>query len=374
MTPHADHRRPPRRTSHHTPDCTHSFLPPILAAGLFICAAVSLPGCQSTPRALFPPVDPPVTWPGPPYSPRIRYVGSLRSAADVTGARPFSSIASLLVGEKPQEELYGPRAVVSIPEQGHVWVADPGGRCLHLFDLRQRRYAKILRMGDTPLLSPVGLSRGPSGSIFVCDAEQGAIYRCSDRDGALLDEWHRPDLIQRPVALHYDEAENELYVVDSAAHDIKVLGMDGALRRILGRRGSAPGEFNFPVAITKSDGVLWVVDAGNQRVQMLYPDGESMGAFGKAGDSPGNLALPKGVAVDRDGHIYVVDARFENVQVFDKTGNLLLFFGEEGAGPGEFWLPSGIAIDDNNRIWVCDTYNRRIQVFEYLPEEQGKGP
>jgi hypothetical protein len=168
------------------------------------------------------------------------------------------------------------------------------------------------------------------------------------------------------VALYYDSAAQELFVVDAAAHDIKVLAPDGRLRRIIGRRGRGPGEFNFPCDIAENDGLIWIVDAGNNRIQGLTRNGLAAVVFGTAGDAPGDLALPKSLAFDSDGNLYVVDARFENVQIFDQTGRLLLFFGREGIGPGEFWLPAGICIDPFDRIWICDTYNGRLQVFDYV--------
>jgi hypothetical protein len=245
-------------------------------------------------------------------------------------------------------------------------VADPGGRCLHLFDLHSRFYRKIGQLGGKPLLSPVGLCPGPDASVYVCDSEDLSIHRLSDVDGGLLGSLRLPEDILRPVAMSYHEASGELFVVDVKAHDIKVLDAKGGLRRILGRRGNALGEFNFPCDIADDGELLWIVDAGNARLQTMRRTGEPVGSFGQSGDAPGDLALPKAVAHDSDGQVYLVDSRFENVQIFDRTGQLLLYFGEEGIGPGQFWLPSDVFIDRNDRIWICDTYNGRVQVFQYV--------
>ena len=235
-----------------------------------------------------------------------------------------------------------------------------------MFDREHRVYRKVVRAGGSPLLSPVDVSLGPAGSIFVCDSEAVAIYRLSAVSGETIERVRIPEDIGRPVASSYDANTQELFVVDVASHDIKVLGPDAVLKRILGQRGEGVGQFNFPTAIAASGDLLWVVDTGNRRVQAVTRDGQPAGQVGRSGDAPGDLALPKGVAVDSDGHLYVVDARFENVQVFDRKGRLLMYFGEEGNGPAEFWLPGGIFIDRQDRIWVCDSYNRRVQVFQYL--------
>ncbi|MEK7731008.1 MAG: SMP-30/gluconolactonase/LRE family protein [Planctomycetota bacterium] len=351
-------------------DIRHSSFVFAFAAALAALMGV-MGGCHQPQRPIFPEHDPPLVWPDMPNPPRIRYVGQLRTVDDLKRPRSgFDALGDLLVGKKTPESLYGPRAVVCTREGNRVWVADPGGRCLHLFDLERRRYLKVQRIGDAQLLSPVGLSLGPAGSIYVCDAERVAIYRISDGDGRWLGTLRLPDELQRPAAMVYDEAAQELFVVDVTAHDVKVLDVGGALLRILGRRGTGPGQLNFPSAIAADEHRLWIADSGNHRVQAITRSGEPVAVFGQAGDAPGDLALPKGIAVDADGHVYVVDGRFENVQVFDTEGRLLLFFGEEGAGAGEFWLPGGVFIEPTGRIWVCDAYNRRLQVFQYIPESE----
>ncbi len=332
----------------------------------FSCV-VLVSGCAPGIRPIFEKPCPEIAWPPAPAPARIRYVGELRSAADLKPPpKPFQRLGELLVGAKPPQPLYGPRSAMFVVESGQLWVADPGGRCLHRFDLERRSYAKIERVGASPLLSPVGLCRGPAGSFYVCDSEDVAIHRLSIADGALLNTLRLPEEIVRPAALVYDDSAGELLVLDAGAHDIKALGLDGALRRTIGRRGTGPGEFNFPCDLVGDREMLWVADAGNHRVLGLTRAGKPVVVIGREGDAPGDLSLPKGVAVDSEGHVYVVDARFENVQIFDRQGRLLIVFGQEGTGPGEFWLPAGVHIDANDRIWICDSYNGRVQVFDYV--------
>jgi DNA-binding beta-propeller fold protein YncE len=340
---------------------------PLRAGRSWVVAALALVGCAATPKPIFEPLDPPLVWPPAPSPARIRYVGALRTSDDLKPPRSaWETLGRILVGPPKPQPLYGPRAVVCTRDGSRVWIADPGGRCLHLFDLDRRHYAQVRRMAQAPLLSPVGLCLGPGDSIFVCDSEQNAIFRLDGRDGRLIDALELPIELQRPAGVYYDDTRGELFVVDVTAHNVKVLDMHGSPVRTIGRRGVSPGEFNFPSAITGRDGLLWIADTGNHRVQALTVMGEPVTMFGRAGDAPGDLALPKGLAMDPYNHLYVVDGRFENVQVFDRTGRLLLFWGEEGGAPGNFWLPAGIFIDGNGRIWVCDTYNRRVQVFDYL--------
>ncbi len=342
----------------------------MLSKILLVVIFYSVSGCATSPGRIFQPHDATLVWPAPPEQPRIAYVGQISSAEDLKpGRKIFQGFVDLLVGEKASLLLYGPRSVFVTPDGKKLWIADPGGRCLHLFDMQSRRYKKISRLNKTLLLSPVGLAAGPGDTLYVCDSERGTIHQISSKDGSFVATLRLPEELRRPTALIYRAATKELYVVDTIAHNVKVLDEIGRLKRILGQRGTAPGEFNFPCGIADDGETLWIADAGNQRLQSITSDGRPVTSFGQAGDAFGDLALPKAVAVDSQGMIYVVDARFENIQIFDKTGRLLLFFGTEGHDAGLFWLPSGIFIDKHDRIWVCDSYNRRVQVFDILHDE-----
>jgi DNA-binding beta-propeller fold protein YncE len=337
-----------------------------LMAAFVLSSALPI-SCAPTLRPIFDRQEPGLTWPPPPKPSRIQYVGQLRTSEDLKPpSKPFEGLADLLVGRKEPDVLYGPRDVAVSRDGQRVWIADPGGRCLHLFDLQNRSYRKIERLGRSRLISPVGLCQGPGESMYVCDSQDVAIHRFLTLTGAWMGSLRLTEDIRRPAALHYDADNQELYVVDVSAHDIKVLGRDGRLLRIIGHRGTRPGEFNYPSAIAGSSDTLWVSDTGNSRVQAIRRSGEPIGVFGQSGDAPGDFALPKGIALDRDAHVYVVDARFENVQIFSPNGQLLLSFGQEGTAPGEFWLPGGIFIDSVDRIWICDSYNARVQVFQYV--------
>jgi sugar lactone lactonase YvrE len=276
------------------------------------------------------------------------------------------SLGDVLTGPPEALRLYGPRALLCTAGGQRVWIADLGGRCLYVFDLAERSCRRLRQFGDQPLMAPVDVCLGPGGTIYLCDAQQAAVHQIMENTGDWIATLRLPEDIERPVAITYREAKDELYVVDVKAHDIKVLTSDGSLLRLLGGRGASPGTFNFPSDVVDDGQSLWVVDTGNHRVQRLGYDGAPLLIIGQEGDAPGDLAMPKSVALDSEGHAYVVDARFENVQLFDQQGRLLLFFGEEGIGPGQFWLPAGVFIDSRDRIWVCDSYNARVQVFQYL--------
>ncbi len=338
-----------------------------LSATLLLLATA----CSHVAPPVLTPEGPGPEWPLPPDPPRIRYIGELRGASDMHGDEGnLSRFFSALFGESERVELVAPRCVVRIKGSNLVWIGDTGAHALHQFDLAGSHYRRIVAINSQPILSPVSLAQGPGATFLVCDSVQQSITLLDQKSGELVRDIPLPAAILRPVGVAFDPETSALYVVDAVAHDIKVLDLDGHILRTLGKRGTGPGEFNYPSSIFWDGRRLWVTDSGNHRVQALDPLGNCLTTLGQAGDAPGDMALPKSVALDSEGHVYVVDARFENMQIFTPGGKLLMSLGEEGHGPGQFWLPGGLHIDEHDWIWVCDPYNRRVQVFRYLKTDR----
>lgn len=328
-------------------------------------------GCQSRPP-IFPAPTPAITWPPGDIQARFKYVGELKQADDLKPVKHWwQSVGDFVFGKDSPKPMYGPRSILVLGSQ-RVWVADPGGRCLHRFDLETRQYKKITGVTEgkdeeTPFIAPVGMCQGPGDTFFVCDSGNAEVYQFKG-DGTFIRKFHLQGDVDRPTALCYIPDLKRLYILDTKNNDIKVYALDNRLMAIIGKRGVMPGEFNFPIDLKYDGEWLWVSDAGNGRVQALTLDGKPVRTIGRFGKNPGDFALPKGLAVDSKRNIYVVDSRFENIQIFNRKGVLLMHLGHEGSKSGEFSLPSGIFIDSMDRIWVCDTYNHRIQLFKPIQE------
>lgn len=332
-----------------------------------------LGACSSARGPVLDGARPDLRWPPPPDEARVAYLGQLATDADLKPARSFGQgLGEALFGKEPPRGMVSPLAVCT-DGADRVFVADPGLKAVHVFDLATRRYARwTVPESEGAFEQPVALTYG-AGRLFVSDSAGGSIY-LFDADGSYVGTIG-DNRLDRPVGLAVDEARGRVYVVDTGAHEVVVFALDGEEIARAGGRGPDPGLFNYPTNVTLApDGRVFVSDTLNFRVQVLGPDLEPERVIGRKGDLPGYFAQPKGVAFDPDGHLYVVDANFEAVQVFDAEGRLLMSFGREGRDPGEFWLPAGIWIDPKGRVWIADSYNRRVQVFEYLAEAAPDAP
>jgi DNA-binding beta-propeller fold protein YncE len=329
---------------------------------LFAVAVALLTGCAPMPHPGGNAAAPAAVWPPPPSEPRIAFVQYLHGPRDI-GQTPslIHSFANWITGDTGERlDLRKPFAV-ALDEQGNLCVADTDTRTVSYINFVGKHWRRYEGIGKIRFSSPVAVARR-NGIFYVADSELSKVFAFRE-DGKPVFEIATP--LDRPVGLAV--VDDALYVVDSQAHAVFVFGLDGKFRFQFGKRGTAPGEFNFPTcAATDGRGHLLVSDTLNSRVQVFDLQGKYISQFGSNGNTSGHFARPKGLAVDAAGHTYVVDGVFDNFQIFDADGQLLLNIGEGGVGPGEFGLPNGIAISADNRIYVADAYNHRVQIFKYL--------
>jgi len=298
-------------------------------------------------------------WPDPPAQARIRYVTSLvpRSARRRSVLRKLWDVVSGGTEAPVMKQPYG----IALGAGGRVYVADPPGHAVHVYDVRDGGYSKI----DVESESLIGVA-AMGGRLFLTDSVGDRVI-CLNASGKRVWTVGAQAGLLRPTGIV--AADDRLFVVDTLAHAIVAIGVDGRVLERFGSRGAEPGQFNYPTSIARDRaGRLYVVDAMNFRVQSFTPQGRFIAAFGQAGDGSGDFSRPKGVALDSSGHVYVVDGLQDVVQIFDASGRFLLAFGQPGHEDGEFWLASGIAIADD-RIYVADSSNGRVQVFDYLKAE-----
>jgi len=298
---------------------------------------------------------------------KFRYVRSFSKPIDLGIGRGFWTwLSDVFTGEE-NPRLIRPMSVV-VTSNNTVYVADPGARGVHRFDVDAGNYKLIIRADDKSLPSPVALALGPNNSVYVADSELATVFQIKNSM-----EIAQPILpqtkFQQPTGIAYMPNSQRIFVADTAKHQIRIFNKDGSDYKSIGQRGSMESEFNFPTYIwVDASGQLYVTDSLNFRVQIFDGEGHFIKKFGKLGDGSGNFSRPKGIAVDKNGHIFVVDALFNAVQIFNQQGALLLPIGTRGQHAGEFWLPAGIFIN-KDEIFIADSHNQRVQVLRYIGDK-----
>ena len=344
----------------------------LILLALLLAVPASCPAAKEKPKT---PEQPPETlaWPPPPAPAKIKWTAEYRSEFDV-GAKKRKSFVDRLAG-KSEDALWIKRPIsVAVDEKGVVYVGDMGQGVVAM-DPQGHRMWRFSDVSKTTLATPVGIA-ADSKLVYVTDANTNAVA-LFDKSGRFLSGLGPKDGIKRPVGIAVDEGRNLLVVVNGGEHDVLLLDRQLKLIKKIGKRGTDPGQFNFPTYCCIVPGMGFAVtDTGNFRIQLFDFDGKFIRAFGKAGDVSGCFGRPKGIAVDPDGNLYVVDSIFSNYQVFRTDGQLLTFVGQGGAARGQFQVPCGIGISPSGMICVADEVNGRIQVFQYISKggEEGSKP
>ncbi len=308
-------------------------------------------------------------WPAPPATARIAFEQSFSTPEEFGIERGlWQWIGDFVFGED-DNRMIRPMAVVTTDSR-HIFVADPGVRGVHHFDRHDNSYRLIKREKGFDLPSPVAMATDGDGNVFVTDSRLAKVFIIR-KDSQFLQPFELDTELQQPTGIAIEPESGDIYLVDTAQHQILVFDSSGELINRFGKHGILAGQFNYPTMISQRYGTLFVTDSLNYRIQLFDLDGEYLSSFGEAGQSSGYQARPKGVATDADGNIYVVDSLLNNVQLFDASGRYLMTVGEQGQLPGQFWLPTGIFISPQQKIYVADSHNRRVQVFRYLSETGG---
>ncbi len=351
-------------------------LRPLLTALLGLAFFSLMPGCAGTP-AVFRLTDvsqgAPKVWPAPPEKPRYRYLGQLtgeenfgpeNGEARSTAVKVFEWLVGLVGGDTEPIVLQRPQSG-TVDAEGRIYVTDASRQAVYVFD----KPAGTLRVWDmahenTRFEAPIGIALGAGGEILVTDAGLHGVFRLN-REGNPVGEFGQ-DVLKRPTGLARDAQRGLIYVADTYAHDIKVFGDDGHLVKVIGRRGDADGEFNYPTHLAFAADRLYVTDAMNARVQIFDAQGKFLRALGRRGLKVGDFVRPKGITVDPSGNLYVVESYYDRLLVFNDQGSFLMPLGGSGKEIGQFYLPAGVWSDLQGRIYVADMFNGRVVIFQFL--------
>ena len=331
-----------------------------LVFAFVIPVLTALPGCSTSPITAQVQEQPPVFFPPLPNSPRIQYLDTYSSAADLH--QPASGLVNFILG-KDKNNTGVSKPYGSAIYNGKIYVIDTRGPGYAVFDLVGREFKLVTGSGGGLMQKPINIAIDKNGTKFITDTGRLQVLAFDTNDRFMRAYGKVGDF--KPAGIVVDD--DNLYVTDLQKQQVVIINkLTGNVQSRFGKAGSKPGELFFPTNITIGPNKnLYIADTGNYRVEEFNVKGVFQHSYGSVGISLGKFARPKGVALDRDNRMYVVDAAFENVQLLDKSGKLLLFFGSPGDAPENINLPTTVFIDYDN-VSLFKSYAASGFKIEYL--------
>jgi len=270
---------------------------------------------------------------GTPRTDRVQPVNS--------GANPYRVIrdwAVLTLEKRP----WGGSNGVAIDRDGKsIWATDrcsPGTTpgCLgtpanpvHLFDETGK---EVRSFGGGLFVWPHGIHVDRDGNVWVTDSRApsaddlkkfpgedkkgSAVFKFSPQGKLLLTlgkpgvHGNPPEALTDPAAVVTDPDNGDVYVAESHTDvtdpnligRISVFDKNGKFLRVIGKTGTAPGEFRTPHALAfDSQGRLVVADRHNHRIQLLTKSGKFIREYDEFGRT-------SGLAIDKSDIIYTTDS------------------------------------------------------------------
>jgi hypothetical protein len=272
------------------------------------------------------------------------------------------------------------------PDETRLLVCDLGNRRVVVVDARDGRSLRSLQGPAGTLFWPRQAIVVPqTGQVLVVDAGLCVVvvFAGVDDDTVLctLGEGYgsSPQQLNYPsglAVLDGDAADGPVVVVaDTRNHRLAMWRVrDGTVVRHVGSKGTAPGQFNFPRAVTvvparatgSDEAWLVVADEENCRVQVLTRTGMVVRVL--QGDVVTQLSMSlHGVTVCLGtGEVLVTDCDHHRVvswRLSDGGGLRVVCGGVGGAGLGQLEAPWGVVAACDGALWVADESNYRLSLF-----------
>src|ERR1041385_7737093 len=163
-----------------------------------------------------------LVWPKPPDPPRIAYVQSIYSPADVgVKSSGFSRFANWLTGSPRSSGAFVKPFGIALDENDNLCVTDDGTKAVCFFDRAKTKWSRWEKIGKQRFSSPVAIARR-NGIFYVADSDRAAVIAFNER-GKLVFEL--TNHLARPCGLVVNG--ERLYVVDSKRHCVVAFDLRG---------------------------------------------------------------------------------------------------------------------------------------------------
>ncbi|MCL2726364.1 MAG: NHL repeat-containing protein [Polyangiaceae bacterium] len=240
--------------------------------------------------------------------------------------------------------------------------------------------------------SPIGITLGPDGSLYVADWSNRRIRKIATDNTVSTYAGSTPGLANGdclkeatfggPYGVAADWAGN-VYVADRDNHVIRKITSTSTTCQVSTLAGSGTAgfaddtgkaaSFSSPTGVTvDASGNVYVADSGNNKIRKVTPAGDvtTFAGTGVGGNGDGDMAtatfnIPYGIVVDAAGILYVS----EHHDIRKITGGMVRTLAGSGSsgftdGVGAdaaFSGPHGLAIDASGNLYIGDTGNNAVR-------------
>jgi YD repeat-containing protein len=264
---------------------------------------------------------------------------------------------------------------------GNVWVADAENDRLEEWNSKGEFVRSVGSYGTAPgqFAGLSGVTVDSQGNIWVSETKNDRIDEFSS--GGVFEHTYGSlgsgnGQFYCPEGLVVDSKGN-IYVADRGNHRVEELNSEGKYVRSISKSEEKEGPFDVKL---DSSGNLWVSYAWESKIAEFSPEGALLRLWGTKGAAPGDLEDAYRIKVGPEGNIWVAEWGNNRIQVFNQNGEYLFAFGSDGSGEGQFFHARGVSISganvyalDSGEYWH-NTGNARIEKWERSEEGEAQAP
>src|SRR5688572_29148616 len=324
-----------------------------------------------------------------------------------SGANPYRVVRDWAQLDREARAWGGSNGVAIDRDGRSVWAVDrcspgtaPGclgdkGNPVHHFDESGK---EIRSFGGGMFVWPHGIHVDRDGNVWVTDARAAtaddlkkfpgeankgsAVVKFSPEGKVLLTlgkpgvRGNPPDALTDPTDVVTDPGNGDVYVAESHTDvadpnlvgRISVFDRSGKFLRVIGRTGTAPGEFRTPHALElDSKGQLIVADRHNHRIQILTREGKFISEYDEFGRT-------SGLAIDNNDVIYTADSESterthpgwqKGIRIGSLKDGKVTIFVPPHATPNstDGAMGEGIAIDAAGNVYTAEAQLRGVTKY-----------